>query len=131
MSHEPTDLEEGMDYALYVKELTWNIKKVEKIFSQYDYSKVEYINNKTKVCIICPEHGEFWSRPNDLLSGYGCKKCADNTLKTNEEFIEQCIKEGKQVDYFLYPTHEHNVSGKDRVHLNAKIVDYFITHLKK
>ena len=46
-------------------------------------------------------------------------------------FIEQCIKEGKQVDYFLYPTHEHNVSGKDRVHLNAKIADYFITHLKK
>lgn len=47
------------------------------------------------------------------------------------EFIEKCIKEGKQVDYFLYPTHEHNVSGKDRVHLNAKIADYFITHLKK
>lgn len=47
------------------------------------------------------------------------------------EFIEKCIKEGKQVDYFLYPTHEHNVLGKDRVHLNAKIADYFITHLKK
>ena len=46
------------------------------------------------------------------------------------EFIEKCIKEGKQVDYFLYPTHEHNVLGKDRVHLNAKIADYFITHLK-
>lgn len=26
---------------------------------KYDYSKVEYINNHTKVCIICPEHGEF------------------------------------------------------------------------
>lgn len=47
------------------------------------------------------------------------------------EFIEACIKAGKQVDYFLYPTHEHNVLGKDRVHLNAKIADYFITHLKK
>lgn len=46
------------------------------------------------------------------------------------EFIEKCIKEGKQVDYFLYPTHEHNVLGKDRVHLNAKIADYFMTHLK-
>ena len=30
---------------------------------KYDYSKVEYVNNKTKVCIICPEHGEFWQRP--------------------------------------------------------------------
>lgn len=46
------------------------------------------------------------------------------------EFIEACIKAGKQVDYFLYPTHEHNVSGKDRVHLNEKIADYFIQHLK-
>lgn len=45
-------------------------------------------------------------------------------------FIEACIKAGKQVDYFLYPTHEHNVSGKDRVHLNQKIADYFEVHLK-
>lgn len=46
------------------------------------------------------------------------------------EFIESCIKEGKQVDYFLYPSHEHNVLGKDRTHLNEKIADYFLTHLK-
>ena len=26
---------------------------------KYDYSKVEYVNARTKVCIICPEHGEF------------------------------------------------------------------------
>ena len=25
--------------------------------NKYNYSKVEYVNNKTKVCIICPEHG--------------------------------------------------------------------------
>lgn len=47
------------------------------------------------------------------------------------EFINACITAGKQVDYFLYPTHEHNVRGKDRVHLNQKIADYFDTHLKK
>lgn len=45
-------------------------------------------------------------------------------------FIEACIKAGKQIDYFLYPTHEHNVFGRDRIHLNEKIADYFITHLK-
>ena len=27
---------------------------------KYDYSKVEYKNTNTKVCIICPTHGEFW-----------------------------------------------------------------------
>lgn len=47
------------------------------------------------------------------------------------EFIQACIAAGKQVDYFLYPTHEHNVRGRDRVHLNQKIADYFDTHLKK
>ncbi|UYW02324.1 DPP IV N-terminal domain-containing protein [Flavobacterium agricola] len=47
------------------------------------------------------------------------------------EFIEACIKAGIQVDYFLYPTHEHNVRGIDRVHLNTKIARYFDTYLKR
>ena len=46
-------------------------------------------------------------------------------------FVEACIKAGKQVDYFLYPNHEHNVSGRDRIHMYAKIADYFDLHLKK
>lgn len=46
------------------------------------------------------------------------------------EFLQACIEAGKQVDYFLYPTHEHNVRGKDRFHLNEKIADYFDTYLK-
>ena len=47
------------------------------------------------------------------------------------EFIQACIQAGKQVDYFLYPTHEHNVRGKDRIHLNKKIAEYFNIYLKK
>lgn len=47
------------------------------------------------------------------------------------EFIQACIAASKQIDYFLYPTHEHNVRGKDRIHLNQKIADYFDTYLKK
>jgi dipeptidyl-peptidase-4 len=47
------------------------------------------------------------------------------------EFIQACIQANKQVDYFLYPTHEHNVRGRDRFHLNQKIADYFDTYLKK
>ena len=46
-------------------------------------------------------------------------------------FIEQCIKKGIQIDYFLYPTHEHNVMGKDRIHMYDKIAKYFDLHLKK
>jgi dipeptidyl-peptidase 4 len=44
-------------------------------------------------------------------------------------FIESCIKKGKQVDFFMYPTHEHNVSGRDRIHLNQKIFNYFDENL--
>jgi hypothetical protein len=49
---------------------------------KYDYSKVEYKNAQTKVCIICPIHGEFWQRPSDHLSTkYGCPKCAVENSK--------------------------------------------------
>ncbi|MEC4114121.1 DPP IV N-terminal domain-containing protein [Myroides pelagicus] len=47
------------------------------------------------------------------------------------DFIEACIKANKQVDYFLYPSHQHNVRGKDRVHLNTKIANYFFDYLAK
>lgn len=60
--------------------------------NKYDYSKVEYTNNKTKVCIVCPEHGEFWQRPNDHLSGYACPKCCNNTMLTTEEWVGKVSK---------------------------------------
>lgn len=46
------------------------------------------------------------------------------------EFVNACIKEGRQIDYFIYPDHEHNVSGKDRLHLMEKVTEYFKLHLK-
>ena len=42
---------------------------------KYDYSKVKYINNSTKVCIVCPEHGEFWQTPDAHMRGQGCPVC--------------------------------------------------------
>ena len=47
---------------------------------KYDYSKVEYVNSKTKVCIICPEHGEFLQTPEKHLIGRGCPACSRVTL---------------------------------------------------
>ncbi len=40
------------------------------------------------------------------------------------DFINACIKAGKQVDYFVYPDHQHNVRGMDRAHLFRKIYEY-------
>ena len=42
---------------------------------KYDYSKVNYINNKTPVIIICREHGDFYQKPIIHLRGSGCNLC--------------------------------------------------------
>jgi len=71
------------------------IARSSKIHSgKYDYSKVEYKNSKTKVCIICPEHGEFWQTPYRHLHSLGCRLCAnskisDSKLNTTTKFIQQ------------------------------------------
>ena len=62
-------------------------KAIEVHGDEYDYSKVEYINNKTKVCIICPEHGEFWQRPDKHLTGHGCKICNYSSLERTVEIF--------------------------------------------
>ena len=72
---------------------------------KYDYSNVNYTNSQTKVCIICPEHGEFWQTPVSHLQGCGCRKCADNFTKdtrryTTEQFIKKAHKiHGDKYDY--------------------------------
>lgn len=71
----------------------------------YDYSKVIYINNWTKVCIICPIHGEFWQTPSNHLQGTKCKICAEinrakSRLLTTEIFIKKALDlHGNKNDY--------------------------------
>src|SRR6188768_3756671 len=68
-------------------------KSIKTHGNKFDYSKVEYIGSHTKVCIICPEHGEFYQSPTNHLSGYGCLKCAweykrgKYRLTTSETFL--------------------------------------------
>ncbi|WP_313032172.1 DPP IV N-terminal domain-containing protein [Soonwooa sp.] len=47
------------------------------------------------------------------------------------DFLKSAVDKGVQMDYFVYPGHQHNVIGKDRVHLMQKVTDYFDKHLKK
>ena len=84
----------------------WFIERAKKIHGdKYDYSKVDYVNNHTKVCIICPKHGEFWQIPMTHLKGGGCRKCANELshkrqAKTTEYFINEAIKiHGNKYDY--------------------------------
>ena len=67
---------------------------------KYDYSKVEYTNSLKKVCIICPEHGEFWQSPTNHLNGCGCPKCSNVKHKTTNEFIKESrTVHGDKYDY--------------------------------
>ncbi|MDB5199785.1 MAG: family peptidase [Chitinophagaceae bacterium] len=45
-------------------------------------------------------------------------------------FVRAAIDKNIQVDYMIYPGHEHNVRGKDREHLYQKVTDYFMQNLK-
>lgn len=49
---------------------------------KYDYSKVEYINNRIKVVIVCPIHGEFKQTPSGHLEGKQCNLCRIDSLKS-------------------------------------------------
>lgn len=65
----------------------------------YDYSKVVYVNNNTKVEIICPIHGSFWVLPRTHLSAHACPFCKKVGM-TQEYFIEKSIAiHGDRYDY--------------------------------
>ena len=68
--------------------------------TKYDYSQINYVNNTSKIKIICPIHGEFEQNPSLHLMGYGCSKCKKQeqleTIKKN--FIEKAQEIHKNLD---------------------------------
>lgn len=79
------------------------IEKAKKVHGDtYDYSNVVYKAQKTKVKIVCEEHGEFEQSPTDHLSGKGCIKCGQRRCKESQ--LDTC-------ENFLKETHE-KFSGK-------------------
>jgi len=61
-----------------------------------------------------------------------CQGAIDPTVlwQHSLNFIRECIKNNVQVDYFPYPRAEHNVRGRDRIHLKQKVSNYFDDYLK-
>ena len=104
------------------------IKKANFIHKyKYDYSKVNYVNSDTMVCIICPEHGEFWQKPHNHLFGNGCIKCWQECISksktlTNEEFIKRAniVHKGK----YIYKDYYH--SAKDKIQIICPIHGEFV-----
>lgn len=80
------------------------IERASKIHNSiYDYSKVEYINGRSKVIIICPIHGEFPQPARNHLIGCGCDKCGiDRSNKSHLKTTEQFIGEVKGIHSNFY-----------------------------
>jgi hypothetical protein len=84
------------------------LEKSNKIHNEfYNYDKVNYINARTKIIIVCPKHGDFEQLPFNHLKGKGCKICGiekvkEKLSKTSEIFIKE-LKEiyGDIYDYSL------------------------------
>lgn len=58
----------------------------------YDFSRAVYVNNRSPVEVVCPEHGSFFPSPSNLFAGKGCNKCAGNIRLSTAEFIEKAVK---------------------------------------
>lgn len=80
--------------------------------NKYDYSLVKYINNKTKVKIICPKHGIFEQSPVSHLSGKGCTRCKfENQIKRNTKTTENFIQRANLIHDDKYDYSLVNYTG--------------------
>lgn len=86
------------------------INKASKIHNnKYDYSLVNYADSKTKVKIICPEHGIFEQSPNNHTNKHfsqGCPKCSKMD-------ITKFTKRAKQI-------HNNNYDYSKTIYINTK-----------
>jgi len=105
---------------------------------KYDYSLVDYVNNRTKVKIICPIHGEFEQTPYSHLNNkYGCSKCSVDINKSKksmdvDEFInESNLIHNNKYDYSLveYVNAKTNVTLRCSVHGEFDLIPD--NHLRK
>ena len=103
---------------------------------KYNYSKVEYTNNRNKVTIICPIHGEFQQTPYSHLEGHGCFPCSRNRANdmmrySTEDFINKARNiHGDRYDYSKveYVTFNKNITIICKEHGEFEQTPY--SHLK-
>ena len=66
---------------------------------RYGYSRTEYKNAKTKVVIICPEHGAFEQTPETHLRGHGCPMCGSPADDRDSFILKAIAVHGDRYDY--------------------------------
>lgn len=75
------------DEALKIKQDDFILRSKEIHGDKYNYDNVVYLNNHTKVNIICNIHGEFKQEPMSHLKGHGCQECAVYRVASRENFV--------------------------------------------
>ncbi len=83
--------------------------------SKFDYSLVEYKNNRTKVKIICKDHGIFEQIPFTHMSGTNCPKCSKTSSVNKSDFINN--GDNENYDYSLIENIKNN---KEKVKIICK-----------
>ena len=92
------------------------IKKAKEVHNdKYDYSLIEYLNNKDKLKIVCPVHGEYEQAALNHLQGNGCAECGKEKRASGRLDIDKFIKKaidthGDRYDYTLCDYVKHNVN---------------------
>ena len=69
--------------TLSTSKLTEKFNAIHK--GKYDYRYVDYKNCRSKICIVCPIHGDFWQTADDHMQGKGCPMCANKASKGEDE----------------------------------------------
>lgn len=88
----------------------------------YNYNKLKYVNNRTKFCIICKEHGEFWQDyEHHVDRGQGCPSCGGSK---GEKLIELWLTDNKIRFKSQYHINVHKVARNS----NKVIIDFFVLH---
>lgn len=90
------------------------IRKAKQVHGEkYDYSKVEYVNQLTKVCIVCPEHGEFWQAPKSHLMGHGCKLCGNDKCSAVNKGRKKAYIHRKKYNNELFKIESKKIHGDE------------------
>jgi hypothetical protein len=78
----------------------------------YDYSKINYVNAHTKICIRCKKHGDFYQTPNSHLNGNGCPKCIHIISEAESNFLDYIKINYRQVHIKPYKVDGYDPATK-------------------
>lgn len=87
--------------TLFPKQMTKEefLQKAKEVHGDfYDYSKVRYKDEETRVAVVCPKHGKFLVAPKAHIEGEGCPNCVSDHADMFVEWANQKASEEPESD---------------------------------